>query len=146
MYRKIIAISLPALLLVAILAAVSVDRVGAADEPAAPAKEKKAKAKEAHGRLPMFFDDLVDGEQRQKIYAIQAEHNPEIKKLNTALLEAKAKRDAAIEAILRPDQKEKLAKLQADAKAKGKAAMNDDDEKPSDAATTPAPTKDGKSS
>jgi len=56
--------------------------------------------------------------------------------LKDALNAAVAKRDAAIASILTPAQQEKLAKLQAEAKAKkAKAAM---DEKDSDAKTASA--------
>jgi hypothetical protein len=96
----------------------------------AAGKEKGGKGKEAGGRLPPYYADLVDGEQRAKIYAIQAEHDPSIKQLQTALKEAMAKRDAAIAAVLTPTQQEKLAKLQAEGKEKrggkeGKAPMDE---------------------
>jgi hypothetical protein len=79
---------------------------------------KGGKGKEAGGRLPAYYADLVDGEQRAKIYAIQAEHDPGIKQLQVSLKEAMAKRDAAVAAVLTPAQQEKLAKLEAEAKEK----------------------------
>ena len=144
MVRKIVVGFLPALFLASLFATNAIDRAGAADAAAPAAKEKKAPKKAARGPLPAYYDDLVNGEQRDRIYAIQKEHGAEIRKLNAALNEAKAKRDAAIEAVLRPEQKEKLAKLQAEAKTnKAKAAMdkNDKDAKPAEAAAAPEAAK-----
>lgn len=83
----------------------------------------KGARKEAAGRLPAFYADIVDGEQRTKIYAIQAEHDPAIRQLQASLKEAIAKRDAAVLAVLTPAQQEKLAKLEAEAKEKRAAKM-----------------------
>lgn len=112
-------------------------RLSLADDAAAPAEAKKDKAdgkaaregkgkggkKDAGGRLPPYYADVVDGEQRTKIYAIQAEHDPAIKQLQASLKEAMAKRDAAILAVLTPAQQEKLAKLEAEGKEKRAAKM-----------------------
>lgn len=106
---------------------------GKADAKADAKDAGKAKGgrKEAAGRLPAFYADVVDGEQREKIYAIQAEHEPAIKGLQAALKEAMAKRDAAVAAVLSPAQQEKVAKLQAEAKqkraTKEKASMDEND-------------------
>ena len=144
---------LPLLAVIAALLLGMANRSFAADAPAkgkaaAKAKEEPAKAEPVKGRLPAHYADLpVDDEQRKKIYEIQAEHKAEIQKIQDALDAAKAKRDAAVFAVLTKPQQEKLAKLQADDKSKkskaDKADMDDKDkaDKDDDAAEKPAAKK-----
>ncbi len=119
----------------ALAAAPAIPRLIAADNAtAAPDKAAKGKGRGdgPHGRLPPHYADLVNAEQKAKIYAIQAEHEPEIQKLETALKEARAKRDAAVAAVLTPAQQEQLAKLEAEGKAKRKGKAMDGDQKPAE--------------
>jgi len=119
--------------LVAAMSLCSSSILPAADDAAPKAKAKAAKDDDSpKGRLPAHYADLVDGEQKDKIYAIQAEYEPQIKQLQTALKEVTAKRDAAIAAVLTPAQQEKLAKVEADMKAKKKAKAMDDKTKDAD--------------
>jgi colicin import membrane protein len=92
----------------------------AADEPAPKAKAAKAEGAAKH-QLPDYYADVVDNEQREKIYAIQAEYDPQIKSLTATLDALKAKRKAAYAAVLTPAQQEKVAKAEAEAKTKRKA-------------------------
>lgn len=87
----------------------------AADDakPEKPAA-KKARA-EARGYLPAYYRDVVDGVQRDQVYEIQKKYDGEMRELSQKLKEVTAKRDAEIEALLRPEQKEKLKQLQAEA-------------------------------
>ncbi len=111
--------------------------------PCAEAKAGKSKEDGLKGRLPPYYADLVDEEQRKKIYEVQAQHNPEIKKMKEALDAAVAKRDTAIASVLTPAQKDKLAKLQAEAQAKrAKPGMDPkDDDAKSASADKPAKKK-----
>jgi Spy/CpxP family protein refolding chaperone len=112
----------------------------------------KGKADSAHGRLPAHYADLVDAEQRAKIYDLQAQHEPEIKKLREALKAAVVKRDSAIADVLTPAQQKKLAALQAaDAGKKGKGSAKPDMTESDEAADDETPAqgvepKSGKSS
>lgn len=101
-----------------------------ADTPAkseGKVKGKGGKEKDPDkGRLPPYYADIIDGEQRTKIYEIQGQHDPEIKQLTAALRAATAKRDAAVLAVLTPPQQEKLTKLQEESKGKkGKGKMEE---------------------
>ncbi len=83
--------------------------------------EKTEKApKKAKGRLPAYYADLVTGEQREKIYSIQAKHQEKIAELNAALLAATQAMNAEIESVLTPEQMDKLMAAQAEAAAKKK--------------------------
>ena len=78
----------------------------------------KPAAKKASKRLPNFYGDLVDGVQKEKIYAVQDKYTPQIEALAEQVKALQAKRDAEIEAVLNAEQKVKLEKARADAKAK----------------------------
>lgn len=109
---------------------VSLCVVGACCVAAAPALhaqkveakvETKAAAPEAKKptrRLPNFFGDLVDGTQKEKIYAVQDQYTPQLEALTAQIKALQQKRDAEIEAVLNAEQKVKLEKARADAKAK----------------------------
>ncbi len=85
----------------------------AAEKPAA-APAKKARA----GQLPPYYGEVVDDAQRQKIYAIQAEFNAQIKALQAKLDALKKERDDKIAAVLTPEQRKQVDDLRAVAKAK----------------------------
>jgi colicin import membrane protein len=100
----------------------------------------KTEAKKVSRRLPNFYGDLVDGAQKEKIYAVQDKYGPQIDALAEQVKALQAKRDAEIEAVLTPEQKAKLEKARADSKAKAqeRAAAKKAAEK-APAATTAAP-------
>lgn len=88
-------------------------------KPAAEGKageEKKARA--VGKRVPNYYATVVTAEQKEKIYAIQDEYEPQMAKLKAELTALDAKRDAAIESLLSAEQKAQVAKLKEEAKTK----------------------------
>lgn len=106
-------------------------------QEATPAKKPKAPAA---GRLPAHYGDLVTPDQKAKIYAVQAKWKDKLDPLTEQVKKIQADRDAEIEAILTPEQKEKLAKTKADATAK-RAAASEAAKKAAEAAKVTAPAK-----
>lgn len=103
--------------------------VAAAAEPApAPAaKEDKAdKAKPRAGRLPPHYSEVVDAKQRDAIYAVQQQCAEKISQLKAELDSVTKQRDTKIDALLTPEQRQKVADLAAAAKAKREAARAKD--------------------
>lgn len=90
------------------------------EKEAAPAKKA---AKKPAGRLPVHYSDIVTEEQKTEIYAIQAGYAVKISALAKQIKEIQSQQNAEIEALLSPEQKEKLkvAKEAAAAKKKQKA-------------------------
>lgn len=104
--------------------------------------EAKAPAKKPTHRLPAYYGDLVDGTQKQKIYDIQDKYTPQIDALAEQIKALQQKRDAEIESVLNPEQKTKLEKSKADAKAKAAeraAAKKSATEKTTAVEAKPAP-------
>jgi len=95
-------------------------------DAAAPAKKDKPK----RGPLPSYYADVVDGVQRDKIYAIQDRYKPEIDDLRAKLKTALEKRDAEIGTLLNDEQKAKVAKLRQEAEAKAQAKAAESKKKP----------------
>ena len=97
--------------------------VRGADAPAKESKEKESKEKgKSRGRLPPFYNKIVDKEQREAIYKIQEKHAAQIEELEKQLQAAEDKRDAEIAAVLTAEQREKVAALVAESKAKSAEA------------------------
>ena len=99
--------------------------LSADDKPAADAQQKGATAAQTESekpkrRLPNHYAAVVTPEQREQIYAIQAEYNAEIDVLLAQIKELEDKRDAAIDATLSAEQLETVAKLKAEAEARKK--------------------------
>jgi hypothetical protein len=84
------------------------------------AKEKKAK-----GRLPAYYADIVNDDQKTKIYAIQSKYAKKLESLNEQLLEVTKQQNSEIEDVLTADQKEKVKKAQEEGTAKKKKAAAD---------------------
>ena len=89
-------------------------------EAGQPAKTTRAKPR---GRLPSYYGDVVTQEQRDKIYGIQATYEVQLAALRDQLKALVDKRDAEVEAVLSPEQKEQVKKLAAEAKAEREAEM-----------------------
>jgi len=86
---------------------------------AAPAKPAPAEeAQEFKGRLPAYYGKVVDEKQRQAIYDIQEEYHPRIAALKAQLEALMKERDEKIEAVLTPEQLQKIEAAKAAAKAK----------------------------
>ena len=95
-------------------------RDAAAREAAAPAKESPTAKKrtEPRGRLPAYFGEVIDSQQRDKVYELQAKYTAEIKQLQDQIAKLEQQRDEAVQGILTPEQAEKVRKLVEDGKAK----------------------------
>lgn len=72
-------------------------------------KSTSTKAIKLTGRLPRYFAAIVDNEQRQEIYQIQANYAKEIDELEKKLEALKAKETSEIEKVLTSTQQKKLA-------------------------------------
>jgi hypothetical protein len=108
-----------------------------ADGKSPAAAKTPAKPK---GRLPNYYGQVVSGEQREKIYAIQAKYAAEIESLQAKLAELDGKVIAEVEAVLTSEQRERVAKLRSEAAAKAKKPAPAATDKPSDAPSA-APAK-----
>ncbi len=53
------------------------------DAEAVKVSRKEIKQQEFKGRLPAYYGQIVNDEQRQRIYQIQAAYNPQIETLRT---------------------------------------------------------------
>lgn len=69
----------------------------------------KKKAADAKGRLPRGYAAVVDDAQREKIYEVQSNFADKLADLKKQLQTLISERDAAVEAILTPEQREKVA-------------------------------------
>lgn len=92
--------------------------VSRADDAPAASRVQKAKQDKPKHRLPPYYNKLVDGQQREKIYKIQDEYAPKIEELTAQLKALTEKRDNDVAAVLSDEQRTKLAALEAEAKAK----------------------------
>jgi len=92
-------------------------------------KAKKANTTEdaakPKGRLPAYFADVVSGEQKEKIYAIQAKYADQIKQLDEQLAAVAKKQNDEIDAVLSAEQKAKIDAARAEAVAKKKKKSDD---------------------
>jgi Spy/CpxP family protein refolding chaperone len=86
---------------------------GKASQPAAAKTAKKSR-----GRLPNFYRQVVDPQQRETIYKIQAEYAPKIAELQAQLEKLIKERDEKIAAVLTPEQRKRVEDLKAAARAK----------------------------
>jgi len=94
----------------------------------APKPTAKAAAEKVTGRLPNNYAKLgISEAQRKSIYGIQAKYNDQIDALMKQIEDLRSKRDAEVEGVLTPEQKEKLKALQKDAAAKKSEAKPDGD-------------------
>ncbi len=109
-------VCLAALMLVGCMA----DRGWAQEDPAAepvakPAAKQRAKPR---GRLPNFYRTVVTEEQRETIYKIQADSAAQIEALQAQIDALVADRDAKVQAVLSPEQLQKVKQAEAESKAK----------------------------
>ncbi len=110
-----------------VIAAVSLNSIG--QEKKADPKAKAGAKDKAKGRLPAYYKDVVSDEQKEKIYAIQAKYEKQIADLQSQLETVRAQQNGEIEALLTPEQKEKVAKERAEADSKKKAGKKGDGDK-----------------
>lgn len=112
-----------------------------AGKPKAAAGEKKPAAQaraKPKGRLPAYYAKVVDAAQRAEIYKLQESFAAKREALEKQLAALKSEEDAAVEAVLTPQQKQKLAALREEAKAAREKRAADkkaaDEEQANDAA------------
>lgn len=130
-WKKLICASLATSLVVSVI---SLSSVGQDAKKADPKAKAGAKEKKGKGRLPAYYKDLVSEEQRDQIYAVQAKYAKQLEDLQSQMDSLRSKLNDEIEALLSAEQKEKLAKVKAEAETKKKAGKKG--AKPADAAKT----------
>jgi len=101
-----------------------------AQEPAAPASGVAAKESaategtvpkrrsEPRGRLPAYYGEVIDNQQREKIYDIQSRILQQISQLQQQIAQLEQQRDAEVVAVLTAEQAAKVKELTEAAKAK----------------------------
>ncbi len=77
--------------------------------------------KKLAGRLPRFFASIVDQEQRDEIYQIQATYREKLAALEQELAELKEAEMSAMEGVLTTAQRKKLDEIRASAEKSAKA-------------------------
>ena len=75
-------------------------------------------SRKLHGRLPAYYRLVVSEEQRMEIYRIQAEYQEKLNSLQNELKRLKQDRSARIVDVLTEEQKKRVEKAVAEAKAK----------------------------
>ena len=92
-----------------------------AEQPAA--EESTPKKKRAfRGRLPAYYGQVVDEEQRKMIYAVQMEYAPKIDALKAQLATLIEQQNQRVTAVLTPEQLKQVEDFKAAAKAKRQRA------------------------
>lgn len=99
---------------------------------------KEVEEKEPAKRLPPYYKDVVTETQRAEIYKLQEQYNNKISVLAEEIKKLQAERSTAIEALLTPEQKKKLADIKAAAAAKAKEGKE-----PKETTTETAKPKEG---
>jgi len=96
-----------------------------ADNFADDAAQEKAQEKKAQPtrRLPPYFNKLVNDAQRKQIYELQAAYAPRIDELEAQLQALRGELNTRCENVLSIEQRQQLAVLRAEAKAKRAAAQ-----------------------
>ena len=91
--------------------------VGEDKEPQ-PKQVVVEKARKFRGRLPRFYRHVVTAEQREQVYAIQAEYHDRIADLRAQLKAITNERNEKIAAVMTPDQLKRIKALRASARVK----------------------------
>lgn len=94
------------------------------EDAAKAAAQKPKQPAEPKGRLPNFYNEVVNKEQRETIYKIQMSYDEKIDALTAQLQELMAKRNADVEKVLTPEQLKKIKELQAASKEKAKSVLD----------------------
>lgn len=87
-----------------------------------PASGQDAAKKKFTPRLPAYYGDIVSLEQRQEIYDLQTRFAEQIAPLQAQLAELTRQRDAQIEAVLTPAQRQRLQQARDKATSKRRQA------------------------
>lgn len=94
----------------------------ATEAEAKPEEAVKVKRRRFVHRLPNYFSTVVTDEQKAAIYEIQDEYAPKIHEYRDKLAAALKERNAKINALLTPEQQEKIEQMKEATKARRKAA------------------------
>ena len=116
--RKLALLSIPVMVV-----AITLGGIIAAQEGGDDATATKKEGAKPRGRLPNYFTSVVDGVQREKIYAIQSDYAKQLEDLQRQLNELKAKCDQEVDAVLTPEQLEIVNARRAEASVKRKARL-----------------------
>ena len=81
------------------------------------AAEGDAKAK-PKGRLPNYFAAVVSQEQRERVYEIQSRYKEQLDALMKQIEDLKVAREKEVDAVLTPDQLQKVNEKREAAKAR----------------------------
>jgi Spy/CpxP family protein refolding chaperone len=93
----------------------------AAQKAAGGSAAAEGKTKARRVRLPNYYAGVTNDEQRTKLRAILHDFAPQIQQKREELQALIAKRNAALDEILTPEQRQEIAKLRAEAAARRKA-------------------------
>ncbi len=75
-------------------------------------KSKSVPARAVSTRLPRYFGQLdLDEQQRDEVYAIQADYGEQIEKLREQLADVQQQRDEDLQDVLTPAQRKEFSKL-----------------------------------
>ena len=72
------------------------------------AKKETKERKKPRGRLPNYYGEVVNEEQRTKIYEIQATYREKMEELRKQLAALKKEQDEKVNAVLTPEQRSTL--------------------------------------
>lgn len=80
----------------------------ATDQRAFGDEQPAKKAKRVYRRLPAHYADVVNQEQREKIYKLQEEYKPKIDEIQAQLNALKKELDDKISAVLTAEQRKRV--------------------------------------
>jgi Spy/CpxP family protein refolding chaperone len=135
--------------IIAVLAGLAVLAAGplAAQDAAKSDTAKRTRRAQARtdskprGRLPMYYTGVVDDKQRDAIYKIQQEYEPQVAAAKSKLETVTKERDEKIAALLTAEQKQKIAEKQAAAKGKRGGDTKAGGDSPAPPTTSPPAAK-----
>ena len=117
MKRNMVQLVAVALVAMFVGSQVSTDDTKAQDDakPAVKAEAKKER-KKPRGRLPNYYSKVVNAEQRETIYKLQADYNGKIADLKKEIADLTSERDEKVRSVLSEEQKKQVDELAAAAK------------------------------
>lgn len=105
-------------------------KAAAAVSPAAAPAAKAAapaKANAFRGRLPAYYAQVIDDQQRQTIYQIQVSYHDQLSALKAQLEALTKERDEKVAAVLNAEQHKKIEELKSVAKEKHLAKQEENE-------------------
>lgn len=111
--------------------AVSAPLLWSAPPDGASDSAAQAESGRPRGRLPNHFGKLgISPQQREQIYAVQAEYDERIDELLAQIEQLRTQRNTALEELLTPEQRTRLHELRTEAQSKRKRDQAASDDKP----------------